>query len=67
MPGRLQNISPGGICILTERPIAPGSIVYCELSMTDLPVAIPTLFQMCWTSKQNTHGVHYLTGLRFLL
>ena len=65
--GRIQNISPGGICMLTEQPVPPGSLFYCELSMRDLPVSIPTLFQWRWTSKQNNEGVRYLTGLRFVL
>ncbi len=65
--GRIQNISAGGICLITSRPIEKFSVLRCEITIGDVPLKIATLMQVRWTRKQNMHPEGYLSGLEFLL
>jgi hypothetical protein len=41
--------------------------VRCEISVSEIPVRIPTLMQVRWTRKQSLQADTYVTGLQFLL
>lgn len=65
--GRVQNLSEGGVCIMTSQALPVSSFVCCEISMPDIPVAIPALMQVRWTAKKgrDSHN-HYMHGLNFI-
>jgi PilZ domain len=63
--GRTQNVSQGGVCLLTDRLIPASSLVRCEFAIPGNRVAIPTLMQVAWT--QRTPNGKYEIGLQFLL
>jgi len=65
--GRVQNVSQGGICVLSQKLIPRSALLRCEVGVSEVPVAIPTLLQVCWSRKQNVEAASYLTGLKFLL
>jgi hypothetical protein len=67
IPGRIHNISEGGVCLITSRPIENLSVLRCEIAIGDVPLSISTLMQVRWTKKQNVHPDSYLSGLEFLL
>lgn len=64
--GRIQNVSQGGVCILSSQPLAVSTFVTCEIAMLDIPVSIPTLMQVRWTVKRGKEAHHYIHGLRFV-
>ena len=65
--GRIQNISEGGITLLTELPLEPSSFVRCNIIAPDVPVAIPSLMQIRWSVVRRDHGTQsYLSGLQFV-
>jgi hypothetical protein len=65
--GRVQNVSKGGICLLSHQPIPHSALLRCEVVVAEVPVGIPTLMQVRWTRKQNLQTESYLSGLQFLL
>ena len=66
MLGRIQNMSKGGVCFLSQAPITRASLLRCEIGITDVPLSIPTLALVRWTKKQNLESSSYLSGLQFL-
>ena len=66
MLGRIQNMSKGGVCFLSQTPITRASLLRCEIGITDVPLSIPTLALVRWTKKQNLESSSYLSGLQFL-
>jgi hypothetical protein len=64
--GRIQNVSDGGVCIMTPLPLPVASFVCCEIAMLEVPVSIPALMQVRWTSKRGNSSEHYINGLRFV-
>ncbi len=64
--GQIENIGRGGIGVLTERVIPISSLVRCEIDLSRIHVAIPTLMQVRWTKKSASGGRHRI-GLQFLL
>lgn len=63
--GRIQDVSGGGLRLLTDRPLKPAQLVRCEIRLREVPVWIPTLMQVRWT-KRNARGLKYAVGLQFL-
>jgi hypothetical protein len=64
--GRIQNVSQGGACLQSDRPIPVSSLVRCEIVVPGTRAAVPTLMQVRWTQKTSTNG-SYKIGLQFLL
>jgi hypothetical protein len=64
--GRIQNMSKGGICFLSQHPVSRASLLRCEIGMADVPLSVPTLLLVRWTKKQNLESNGYLSGLQFL-
>jgi hypothetical protein len=63
----IQNISEGGVCLITSRPIEESSVLRCEIIIGDVPLRISTLMQVRWTRKQEMDPEAYISGLDFLL
>ena len=64
---RVQNVSQGGICVISEHSVLQASLVRCEIPVSDTPLNIATLMVVRWTQKQNLCPEGYLTGLQFFL
>jgi PilZ domain-containing protein len=64
---RVQNLSRGGLCMLSDRPLEGHAVVICDIALPDLPLLIPTVMQVRWYQKRELQGEHYLVGLQFLL
>lgn len=64
--GRIQNVSRGGMCLLSPVPLLTATFVCCEIAMPDVPVAVPTLLQVKWTAKDQRTASH-ISGLRFVV
>ncbi len=65
--GRVQNISEGGISLLSESSLTPSSFVRCSIQVPDVPVAVPTLMQVRWSvARRGNKSKSYLIGLLFV-
>jgi hypothetical protein len=66
LQGVTENVGAGGVCLVTDQVLPLNSILRCELSVSDMPMDIPTLMQVRWLQK--IHGKNdYKIGLQFLL
>ncbi len=67
--GRIQDISNGGFCLLTNQRLKVGLPVRCEVAFAPTPVAVPTLMRVQWfrRSQNGEDGFRYSAGLQFLL
>lgn len=65
--GSIENISRGGICVLSDRSIPNSALVRCEFLLSDVPIPVPTLMQVRWTRKHDSREAGYTWGLHFLL
>jgi hypothetical protein len=65
--GRIQNMSQGGLCVITPRALAESSVLRCEIAIAEAPVKIGTLVQVRWTEKQKLNPDEFISGLSFLL
>ena len=63
--GRLQNISRGGLCILTEEGLNGAAVMVCEITVPELPVPIPALTTIRWSEPRGGTGEGHLYGLQF--
>jgi len=64
---RLHNLSNGGVCILSSRPLSPSTFLCCNFPVFDSPVSIPTLMQVRWTVKRGQKSPSYMSGLQFVV
>jgi hypothetical protein len=64
--GKTENISTGGVCIHTRRPLEGSQLVRCELRLPGVPVRIPFLAQVRWSEKQPSTN-QYRIGLQFVV
>ncbi len=65
--GRVQNISEGGIGLLSDIPLQPSSFVRCSIVTPDVPVPIPTLMQVRWSvARRDDKSQTYVSGLLFV-
>ncbi len=64
--GEVQNLSVGGLCVITPRAISRLVLIRCEVRVADLPVSIPTLVQVRWVEKSSSR-VGQRVGLQYLL
>lgn len=63
IPAEVRDVSQGGVGIRAERGIDENQVIRCAFSLPGIPVAIPTLMRVRWSSKVNDG---YLIGLQFL-
>lgn len=64
--GRIQNLSEGGVCLMSSQPLPVSTFVCCEIAVPDMPVSIPALMQVRWSAKRGKDG-HHMNGLRFIV
>lgn len=64
--GEIQNISSGGLCLLTNQRIKESSLIRGEIILPDVPVGVPSLMQVRWVG-QVAKGSRYKVGLQFLV
>ena len=64
--GRIEDISPHGLCLLTKRPIEHFSVLHCEIFPRGMHVGIPTMMEVLW-GQPNPAGSGMRVGLRFLI
>jgi hypothetical protein len=65
--GRIHNLSNGGVCILSSSALQADTFVCCDLPVFDVPVSIPTLMQVRWTTKRGNKSPGYISGLQFVV
>ena len=61
-----ENIAKGGIGLLFDRLIPPGTVVRCDIALSNQAVRIPTLLKVRWSSLLEGKK-RYRMGLQFLL
>jgi|UPI0004792EA9 hypothetical protein len=64
IPGRIQNISRNGICLVTSEPIRLSSVLRCEMPVSDSDIRFTTLMRLRWTRKS---GTAFISGLEAFL
>ena len=64
--GRVQNVSSGGFCVLTDHAMKVSDLVRCEVRLFKFPVQIPVVLQVRWIHK-SSDGERYKVGLQFFL
>ena len=64
--GRIQNISEGGVCLLSKGSIPEPALVRCEIAVPGTRAVIPTVMQVRWNRRTSlTDG--YKIGLQFIV
>lgn len=63
--GETKDIAKGGIGMLCNRPLTPGTAVRCEIALSHHAVPIPTLLRVRWTALMEDKK-RYRVGLQFL-
>ncbi len=66
LQGRIQNISAGGLCLLTRQVPNVTDPIRSEITVPGTPVGIPTLVQIRW-SRKSADKRNHVVGLQFLL
>ncbi len=61
-----ENIAKGGIGLLCDRLIPPGTVVRCDIALSNQAVRIPTLLKVRWSCLLEGKK-RYRMGLQFLL
>jgi PilZ domain len=64
--GEVQNISSGGLGLLTDHPVQESSLIHAEIVMPDFGIGVPSLMQVRWLQRLTTRP-HYRVGLQFVL
>lgn len=64
--GNVQNISKGGICIVSSNLSAPNSIAMLNLTLKDTNIKVPTIAEIRWSRPVKDKKEKYKIGLQFL-
>jgi hypothetical protein len=64
--GHTEDIAKGGIGVLCNRLLPPGTVVRCEIAIPNQAVHIPTLLKVRWTGLLEKKK-RYRAGLQFLI
>ena len=51
--GNAQNVSEGGICLITDRALEESQIIKLRLSIPNVRATIPTLAEVRWVKRQS--------------
>ncbi len=62
---RTQDVSEGGLCLLTKEALQPSQIVKLNLPLPKVDITTPTLAEVRWVKKDKSRPL-YKAGLRFL-
>src|SRR6266853_4184982 len=49
--GEIQNISSGGLCVLTSQPLTVSDVFRGEIGLAPIPITIPVLSDVRWVQK----------------
>ena len=65
VPARIEDISDGGVGLVTDRQLPVSVLVECRIFLPSVPISIPTLLMVRWSRKRpsDRHDV----GLQFLV
>lgn len=66
MEGQIQNVSEGGICMVTDEALKHTQVVEVGLPLPVAQVTTRTIVEVCWVRREFGRG-NYTAGLRFLL
>jgi hypothetical protein len=66
LQGETENIAKGGIGMLCNRLLTPGTVVRCEFALSHQAGHIPTLLKVRW-ARLLERKKRYRVGLQFLL
>jgi c-di-GMP-binding flagellar brake protein YcgR len=66
MAGQIQNVSEGGICMVTDGALKHTQVVEVALPLPVEQVTTRTIVEVCWVRRELKQG-NYTAGLRFLL
>src|SRR5688500_3999404 len=61
----VEDISEGGICVLTSKPLTLTIPVQCKIPLAKIPVALPVIMRVQWSHRVST-GSNFRNGLQFL-
>ena len=64
--GQLQDVSNGGICLITKQRLAPNQLLSLTVPLSYPDPAIPTLAYVRWTRPLRGQA-RYTAGLSFLI
>jgi len=64
--GEIENIGPGGFCLVTEEAHPIGQVIRVHLPLPNVTITTATLTEVCWI-HQSPDGGSYRAGLRYLL
>lgn len=67
IPGRIQNIGQGGMCVTTSERLKVSALVRCEIRMYETEIRVPTLMQVRWTKERSEGQTAFVAGLATLL
>ena len=56
--GKLTNIGQGGVGFVANRELPVSALVECRIFLPPVPVPIPTLLSVRWSSKRLSGGQH---------
>jgi len=66
LQGTIQDVSQGGLGVLTLQAVRVSSPIQCKLRLARLPCSIPTLAEVRWV-ESSPSGAGVRIGLEFLL
>lgn len=66
MEGQIQNVSKGGLCMLTNKELSNTQVVEIGLPLPVDQVTTPTIVEVRWVRRGSGQD-RYMAGLRFLL
>jgi hypothetical protein len=64
--GEILNISEGGLCVLTDKRLAPKMLLAVRVALEGQELSIPTLAYVRWSKPVRGTG-HYAAGLMFMV
>lgn len=62
----IVNISPGGMCISTNRTLSPGQIIRILLQFQDTEIEVPSIVAVMWSRPKEDNIEICELGLQFL-
>ena len=65
--GQVEDMSRGGLCIETGRPLRVSFPVRCELPFPGCRVPVPIVVKVQWSRELSPGSSRYRSGLQFLL
>lgn len=61
----MRNISGGGICFVSERPLTPGCMLALELRLPGFPMDVISMGKVAWSRPLEDDAPGFEIGLEF--